>query len=514
MHFIYFLGRFHVLAVHLPITLVLVVAGLAWLTRGGRRPDLQGALSLAWAATAITAIGTVILGYMHFSEGGFQGFTVDAHRALGTSIAVVATIGWILRSRSKLVYQKVGAPIVVLLVALVVVTGHFGGDLTHGSGYLTEYAPNFIREMAGLPPTEAAGPRVTTLAAADPYTDVIGPVLKQRCSECHNKSKRKGGLNMSTYATLMKGGGDGPVIVKGDAQDSELIRRISLPVTAHDFMPHGKPALSADQIAVFRWWVDSGAKTGVKVASLKPPADIQDIIQRELNPASPGGAEVAVAQKPNAATNSKEAESKEAEAVGTKIAKEEAQSEAQPRKPADPKMIASLVNVGFMARQVSLGDPRLVVSPAAPGQTVFSAGNLQTLATVGNDQVVDLNLANSGLSGSEVAPLAHLTALKHLRLDANKLNDQSVQALSALPKLVEVNLYGNRGITDASIPVLAGMKSLRKVYLWQTGVTRAGIKKLHKLRPDMEIDAGDMSVAPTAVAQNPDPSHVRSARSP
>ncbi|MGH8141097.1 MAG: c-type cytochrome domain-containing protein, partial [Steroidobacteraceae bacterium] len=247
MHFIYFLGRFHVLAVHLPITLVLVVAALAWLTRRGRRPDLQAALGLAWAATALTAILTVILGYMHFAEGGFHGATVQAHRALGTAIAVVALVGWIVRARSKALYQKAGAAIVVLLVALVVVTGHLGGSLTHGSDYLVEYAPNFIREMAGLAPT---GPRATTLAAADPYTDVIAPVIEQHCSQCHSSSQQKGGLDMSTYAGLMKGGGDGPVIVKGKAQSSDLIRRVSLPQTSDDYMPKDHPPLSADQIAV------------------------------------------------------------------------------------------------------------------------------------------------------------------------------------------------------------------------------------------------------------------------
>ncbi len=98
-----------------------------------------------------------------------------------------------------------------------------------------------------------------------------------------------------------------------------------------------------------------------------------------------------------------------------------------------------------------------------------------------------------------------MTALTHLRLDDNKLTDRSLQVLSSLPKLVEVNLYDNQGISDAGIPTLAAMKSLRRVYLFQTGVTKAGIAKLHQLRPDLEIDAGDMSVAAAAASQNPDP---------
>jgi Planctomycete cytochrome C len=503
MHFIYFLGRFHVLAVHLPITLVLVVAALEWMTRKGRRPDLQPALGLAWAATAITAIGTVILGYMHYAEGGFHGAIVEAHRALGTSIAVVSLVGWILRSRARPLFQKAGPSIAVLLVALVVVTGHFGGDLTHGSGYLVQYAPNFIREMAGLPPS---GPRVVAIAAADPFEDVVHPILEQNCSECHNSSKQKGGLDMTTYASLMKGGGDGLVIVKGNAKQSNLIHRVSSPQSADDYMPKGKPPLSADEIAVLSWWIDSGAKTGVKVLALNPPANIRSIIQSELNPAGAGAA-AEVAQKSNGPDD------KAIEQAAKQIAKQAELAEAQPPKQADPKVIAGLVAVGFMARQVSAGDPQLVVSPALPGSG-FSASSIQALPTVSNNQIVDLNLALSGLSDADVAPIAHLTTLTHLRLDDNKLTDRSLQTLSSLPKLVELNLYDNRGISDASIPMLAAMKSLRRVYLWQTGVTKAGIAKLHQLRPDLEIDAGDMSVAPGAAPHDPDPAPNLAAKSP
>ena len=503
MHFIYFLGRFHVLAVHLPITLILVVAALEWMTRRGKRPDLQPALGLAWAATALTAVLTVILGYMHFAEGGFQGPVAQAHRALGTSIAVVSLAGWILRSRATVLFQKARSSIVVLLVALMVVTGHLGGSLTHGNDYLVQYAPNFIRELVGLPPS---GPHLTTIAAADPYVDVVEPVLEQRCLDCHNGNKEKGGLNMSSYTSLMRGGGDGPVIVKGKAQSSDLIRRVSLPQTDDDYMPKGHSPLTADQIAVLRWWIDSGARTGVKVLALNPPQQIRTIIQDELSPA-PAGAAGEVARQ------SSPANEKAIEQAAQQIAEQAEQAEAQPPRQADPKMIAGLVAVGFMARPVSVVDPHLVVSPALPGAG-FSASAIRTLATVSNNQIVDLNLALSGLSDADVAPIAHLTALTHLRLDDNKLTDRSLQALSALPKLVELNLYDNRGITDAGIPMLAAMKSLRRVYLWQTGVTRAGIAKLHQLRPDLEIDAGDMSVAPAAAAPHLDPAASVAAKKP
>ena len=39
-----------------------------------------------------------------------------------------------------------------------------------------------------------------------------------------------------------------------------------------------------------------------------------------------------------------------------------------------------------------------------------------------------------------------------------------------------MNLYGNAGVTDAGLEALAGIATLREVYLWQTGVTAAGAR--------------------------------------
>src|SRR6185437_13230631 len=144
------------------------------------------------------------------------------------------------------------------------------------------------------------------------------------------------------------------------------------------------------------------------------------------------------AEQPNAANN------KDIEAAAKKIEKEAELAEAQPPKQADPKVIAHLVAVGFMARKVSDADTHLVVSPALPGSG-FSAGDIQALASASNDQIIDLNLADSSLSDADIAPIAHLTELTHLRLDDNKLTDGALQVLSSLPKLVELNLYDNKG---------------------------------------------------------------------
>src|SRR5262245_48503505 len=100
MDFIYFLGRFHVLVLHLPIALVLVTVLAEWLARKEKYRYLAPSLGYLWGATAVTAVATVVLGYMHFSEGGFTGPSAQSHRFFGTSVAVVAVIAWGLRQAS------------------------------------------------------------------------------------------------------------------------------------------------------------------------------------------------------------------------------------------------------------------------------------------------------------------------------------------------------------------------------------------------------------------------------
>jgi hypothetical protein len=85
-------GRFHVLLLHIPITLALVVVVLDWLSRGEKHKQLEPVVPPLWAATAISAVATAVLGYMHFSEGSFTGSSAVAHRALGTSVALLTTL--------------------------------------------------------------------------------------------------------------------------------------------------------------------------------------------------------------------------------------------------------------------------------------------------------------------------------------------------------------------------------------------------------------------------------------
>jgi uncharacterized membrane protein/mono/diheme cytochrome c family protein len=459
MDLIHFLGRFHVMVLHLPIALVLAAVAAEWLARRERYRDLQSALSLLWAAAAVTAIATVVLGYMHFDEGGFTGPSARMHRLLGTTLAIATTGNFLWRSRGGELYRKCQSAIAATLVLLVVLTGHYGGNLTHGDTFLVEYAPEPIRRLAGLEP---ARDPVTDIALADPYLDIVRPIFSQRCFSCHNDDKRRGGLNLARLDSTMKGGTDGVVLVAGKPDASDLYRRISLPHDDPDFMPaEGKTPLTAEQVATVRWWIEAGLPTKTSVAELKLAGATRALLNAQLGLAASGNAAAAIVPEADTAA----------------IA------------PVDAAIIARLAASGFMARQSSQVEPTLMVGVASAGARL-NAGQVATLA-VAQDNLVELALQRTGIDDAVLSDVGRLTALKRLRLENNRITDQGVASLGALSKLQYLNLHGNAGITDRSIETLASLGALQRVYLWRTGISPAGAERLRRLRPELGVIMGD-----------------------
>lgn len=447
MDFVYFLGRFHVLALHLPIGIILVAIVLEWVARKEKYRQLEVAAPWLWGAAALTSIFTVVLGYMHFAEGGFDSDAARLHRLFGTSVAVLATGVWLLRTYRQTIYRRVQIGAGLVLLAVVTLTGHYGGALTHGPDFLVEYAPQPLRALAGKAPRR---PPVTELAMADPYHDIVAPILQARCESCHNSDKRRGGLDLSSYETLRTGGEDGPVVAPGDIEGSEMVRRVSLSEDDEDFMPaEGKTPLTADQVEILRWWIGAGAPTDVQLADLGVGGEVEPLLARALG-LSAGDAQPVVAA-------------------------------------ADPAAIERLREAGFLIRQVSLDDSRLIVANPSPGRD-FGPSELELLAAVAG-QLVELDLADSGIEDDEVAAIGSLSSLRSLRLSNNRLTDRAVTTLAALPALETLNVYGNTGITDDSVEVIAETPALARFYVWGTGIGSDGLNRLRQLRPGLIVQS-------------------------
>jgi uncharacterized membrane protein len=448
--FLFFLGRFHVLALHLPIGMAILAVALDWLARAPKRATLAAALPYVWGAAAISAVLTAVLGYMHFAEGGFSGPAASAHRLYGTIVAIVCVAVWLLSAKRPELHRKLNVVTGLALLALVTITGHYGGNLTHGSEYLVEYAPQPLRALAGLPERR---PQITELAAADPWHDIIQPMLNARCASCHNADKRSAELSIVDYASLMAGGETGRVISPGNVEVSELYHRITLPQDDEAFMPaEGKTPLTAAQAAILGWWIGAGAPVDTPLAAIQTPADVEALLRVEvgLDPAEPVDA-------------------------GNTLA-------------TDPVLVDALFAAGLLARQVSQSDPRLVVSVHSVG-TALDAAQLAALRSAAAS-IVSLDLQSTGLDDAAVAGFDAFAALTELRLSNNALTDAGVRSFGSLPKLEVLNLYGNEAVSDAALDTIAAMAGLRTAYLWNTGVTPDGVARLRETRPDIEIRVG------------------------
>jgi uncharacterized membrane protein/mono/diheme cytochrome c family protein len=445
----FFLGRFHVLALHLPIGIVIAAVALDWLARRPRYAALANAAPLLWALAALSAVLTAALGYLHFAEGAFTGPSAEAHRLWGT-ITAVATVAawWLARRGGRAGAVRLAAGIAML--ALVSLTGHYGGNLTHGTTFLQEYAPSFLRGLIGAAPRR---PPVTSVAAADPYLDVVQPLLEQRCGGCHNDDKRNGGFSVGNYDSTLVGGDTGRAVVPGNLEASELLYRTGLSPDDEAFMPaEGKTPLTAQQVGILRWWVSAGAPRDTTVGTVGVPADIEPLLATQLGLGGAAGTAPA------------------ASAV------------------ADPQLVADLFAAGLLVRQVSQSDAGLVVSVNSPG-TPLGEPALAALAAAAT-VIVDLNLADTALDDAQLAALGDLSAATHLRLARNRLTDGALAALAHLPRLTYLNLYGNAGVTDAGLAQLGASTSLQDLYVWQTGASAAGVEELRKQRPQLTVDFG------------------------
>ncbi len=103
------------------------------------------------------------------------------------------------------------------------------------------------------------------------YDDHIQPILREKCFACHNQDKKKGGLQLHTYANLMAGGGSGETVKPGDPDNSRLYRFVAH--KEEPFMPPKSPPIAREQVELIRQWIAGGCleNSGSKAAVVNKP---------------------------------------------------------------------------------------------------------------------------------------------------------------------------------------------------------------------------------------------------
>ena len=475
-----FWGHFHPLIVHLPIGFLLI-AGLLELDRLTRRNSVsQHTITLILFWSAVSATMACVFGYMLSLGGGYEADTLNLHMWEGIGVAAFAWVAWAVKSenlgRILPFAQIMYLPALGISLLLLLSAGHLGGNLTHGSDYLTQYMPGPLRTLAGVPPKlpELKVEPITDVNKAMVYQQIVNPILHTRCVQCHNANKSKAGLRLDSPDMIKKGYEDGPVFVAGKSTNSELVKVCLLPEEDdHHMPPKGKPQLKESDIALLTWWIDQGAPFDKKVSDLKVNNAIRPVL------ASLGGGGSVESGGTGVATTGPAPESP---VLTMKVPA------------ADPKVIDELKKMSLLVLPLSKEQNQLEVS--AVNARTFNDAQAAALPKLSN-QIVWLKLGETEVSDAALTQVAKLKNLQKLHLEETKVTDAGLKQLKGLANLEYLNLYGT-AITDAGLAELAGIKNLKTVYLWQTKVTEQGITNLKKAMPKLEVVGG---ISEQAVAE-------------
>ena len=444
------LGHFHVVLVHLPIGILLLACVFQWLERRPKFSSLHTATHVALLIGMICAILSALTGYLLSFSGDYDEGLVITHQWFGISVAAVSIV--MFYYHSKAASFKTRASISILLVALIIITGHLGGSLTHGSDYLT-------RSWTLSSDTVAQRKPIPNVQEAMVYSDIIQPVLQTKCYSCHGKNKQKGKLRMDDSLRLMKGGKDGPVIIPGNAEKSEMVKRLSLPREDDDHMPpKEKPQPTEQEIALIHWWIASGAPFDKKIKQLDQPEELKPTLLALQN----------VQQK---------------RIIVPDIP-------VKPVAKANDEAIKKLKDIGVVVEPVAQNTNYLtanfVTAPDAGNKTV------QLLLPL-KEQLIELKLGSSSITDSALLVVSQFKNLRRLQLDHTKITDKGLASLAVLENLRYLNLVGTK-ITEKGVLQLKGLKSLQSIYLYQTGVKRSEWSDLKKAFPKTLIDSGGYTV--------------------
>ncbi len=116
-------------------------------------------------------------------------------------------------------------------------------------------------------------PTATFGAAKVDFAKDIQPIFEKNCYKCHGPEKQKGKLRLDAKDSVFKRKADDQVLVPGNADKSEMVRRINLPKDDDDFMPAKADPLSKAQIELIKEWINQGADWPDAIAKTDKPKE-------------------------------------------------------------------------------------------------------------------------------------------------------------------------------------------------------------------------------------------------
>ena len=427
------IGRLHPLVVHLPIGFIIAALLLQWYDRKGREWSKIIGILFQWAF--IFASIACISGYLLYKSEGYSFDTVKIHLWLGIVTAIFSLLMYLRLAASPKIAFIRRVPVVLFsfsLLFLISFTGHQGGNITHGSDYLIEPLPNSIKSLLGVGPEVFEMPTLEeeNWEEAILYTDLVQPILNNRCVSCHNAKKEKGELRLEEANGILKGGEDGLVIEPNEPEKSALYARMILPLDHEDHMPpKDRDQPSKEELDIIKIWIANGNPFDRSIGEMGLKKEsVQAFFPKAKDDTYP---DVEVAE-------------------------------------ISQDTVTALKKKGFHVERISEESNFIKVS--CINKPSFSDKDFNLLSAV-KDQVVYLDLGGTQVTDAIFGKISTLPYLTVLKLDNTAVSGENIELLEKLGYLKNLNLMGTH-FEEVHLQKLKRFKKLQIVYLFNTPIKR------------------------------------------
>jgi uncharacterized membrane protein len=432
------MGVVHPLLIHFPISLLMLAFFLELYGLNKKGKKYKEAIPLITFLGGIGAILSALSGYILMNGGDYELSSVELHRNWGIGLAVgSALLIALYRFPPKIPFiHLIGQG---LLSILVIVTGHLGGNLTHGEDFLRLNSPKKVEKETALKQEDFV------------YAKMVAPILEEKCISCHGKTKQKGKLKLDNIQDLLKGGKNGFYHENGVEKMSLMAHRINLPTSNKEHMPpKSKTQLTAREKVIIEKWLSLGAKNTLRLKDLK----LDEIL------------------------------------TATPIVKD-----------ADWPSVPNLAIIAD-ARLNPLRDKGIVILPLANNHPLLQI-NCQSIPSFGDNDweefnALKQNIASLRLSGTKISDkslkwIGEIPNLSKLYLDHTLITDEGLSYLKNAKEIRYLNLVGT-SVTEKGIQSLQFLPHLKSIYLYQSEVNAESLVNLQKGMPRVYFDLGGYKI--------------------
>lgn len=447
MNIINYIGKFHPLAVHLPIGILVLFLVVGVFVSRENLKQAHAVVKIILLVSALSATVSSVSGYLLANTDSYDIDLVTRHQVLGIALTI---FNWLLFFGLNYLYTcraSIFRVTLLVVLILVVLTGHAGGSLTHGSEFLN---PPPMKEWLSMDTDQASV--ITMESTAFEAAEVI---FQEKCIVCHGKNKQKGSLRLDSKEHLLKGG-EGGKLFTDDPSSSLLIQRILLPLDDEDHMPpKEKKQLSQAEVDYLIWWIGHGTRFETKLVEMPFPDSLQGILTQQ-------------------------------EEVKTNYLIPEKEIQM-----ADEKSINLLRSLDVIVNPIGSNSNFLSANfvNVLPENLDNAVGSLKDV----KEQLIWLNMDYQVLKAEAWGQIRELMNLRKLSIKDSNLDDSSLMHLNMLKDLGYLNIV-NTNVSYAGLEKISDLNNLQKLFLYQSKVGAEEIGKIQQLFPTAEIDFGNYQV--------------------